>query len=104
MVAESMYETRSFENTLKTNYHDLHLQEQPFRTPQTGPKGHPKGRGKGKYEQPGRAPRAYYVEVEEDDGGEEEEQYEEYDDEAYEAYADEAEEEDIASDAGGELG
>ncbi|CAK0789613.1 unnamed protein product [Prorocentrum cordatum] len=48
MVADNKYETKAFENTLKTNYHDLHLQEETPRPPPPHSAGRPKGGGRGK--------------------------------------------------------
>ncbi|CAK0841114.1 unnamed protein product [Prorocentrum cordatum] len=99
MVADNKHETKAFENTLKTNYHDLHLQEKNPRPPPPHPAGRPKGGGKGGKDKSKRQPRAHYTAAD-DVGDEEEEQHEDYDDEAYEAYEDGDAEEDFASDAG----
>ncbi|CAK0817009.1 unnamed protein product [Prorocentrum cordatum] len=48
MVADNKYETKAFDNTLKTNCHDLHLQEKSPRPPPPHPAGRPKGGGKGR--------------------------------------------------------
>ena len=103
MVADNRYETRSFENTLKTNYHDIHLMEQRARATAAGirPLGHrlPKGKGKSK----GTKSKVCYVEPdgEEYDEYEYVETYDSADDLALEAedYA-EHEDEEVRSDVG----
>ncbi|CAK0861813.1 unnamed protein product [Prorocentrum cordatum] len=99
MVADNKYETKAFENTLKTNYHDLHLQEKTSRPPPPHPHGRPKGGGKGGKDKSKKQPRVYYTEADDVDN-EEDEQDEDYDDEVYQAYEDGDAEEDFASDAG----
>ncbi|CAK0852123.1 unnamed protein product [Prorocentrum cordatum] len=63
MVADNKYETKAFENTLKTNYHDLHLQEKTSRLPQPHPHGRSKGGGKGGKDKSKKQTRVYYTEV-----------------------------------------
>ncbi|CAK0848557.1 unnamed protein product, partial [Prorocentrum cordatum] len=99
MVADNKYETKAFENTLKTNYHDLHLQGKTSRPPQPHPHGRSKGGGKGGKDKSKKQARVYYTEADDVDN-EEDEQDEDYDDEVYEAYEGGDAEEDIASDAG----
>lgn len=92
MVADNEFETRSFEKTLRTNFHDIHLNERyrrddgkrdehTFRASRTS-KGRGKGRGRGWY-------RREMVNIAED---EDEEEYGEEDDDSYPADEDGAEE------------